>query len=347
MVEDGDVLAALIIPPDITQKLEAGLEPASIEVLYNAEDPAKQAFVESTIESEVADANAAPTSVRRGGAGLHRRTDRRRVHPRAGDGRGARARRDAANTRAREEGAPDRLGRSYPDRPTHRLHQLAQQNVGLSDDVLASVGQPIRVDTTVVEGGTTPLSTFAVAIAVSVSLMFVTILRGGYMRAGARGERVPPPRGEGPRDPHRAARGEGRPAAVCANRAAGHAGRPGPVRRPRLEPLSAVACCARRRRGGIRRHGVALGALARSPRGIVARVHAVAPGGVPRLGAIGRGVERPVRCDPGDLRAIPVRQRSQRRRGAERRGDRGAALHLAALTLAFGVLGRAALRRFA
>ena len=48
--------------------------------------------------------------------------------------------------------------------------------MGLSDDVLASVGQPIRVDTTVVEGGTTPLSTFAVAIAVSVSLMFVTIL---------------------------------------------------------------------------------------------------------------------------------------------------------------------------
>jgi ABC-type transport system involved in cytochrome c biogenesis permease component len=178
LVEDGDVLAALIIPPDITQKLEAGLEPASVEVFYNAEDPAKQAFVESTIESEVADANAALTELLAGVAldyidvlieggefalfgqtvdvlgldGTRRILERAKVELPAG-----------SNARDGVDQIID-------------FTEFAQQNVGLSDDVLASVGQPIRVDTTVVEGGTTPLSTFAVAIAVSVSLMFVTLL---------------------------------------------------------------------------------------------------------------------------------------------------------------------------
>jgi ABC-2 type transport system permease protein len=42
--------------------------------------------------------------------------------------------------------------------------------------VLQSVGTPIRVQQTIVKGGRTPLDSYAVAIAVSVSLMFVTLL---------------------------------------------------------------------------------------------------------------------------------------------------------------------------
>jgi ABC-type multidrug transport system permease subunit len=68
--------------------------------------------------------------------------------------------------------------------PEHREIQevidfarMARQNLDLSDEVLASVAQPIRVDARVVEGaGSTPLSSFAVALAVTVSLMFVTLL---------------------------------------------------------------------------------------------------------------------------------------------------------------------------
>src|SRR6185312_13450709 len=41
---------------------------------------------------------------------------------------------------------------------------------------LNSVGTPIKVDQTIVKGGHTPLDAFAVAIAVSISLMFVTLL---------------------------------------------------------------------------------------------------------------------------------------------------------------------------
>ena len=62
-VRSGDVLGALIIPPDITQSLEAatagGGKRARVEVFYNAEDPAKQSFVENTIKARVQDANAA------------------------------------------------------------------------------------------------------------------------------------------------------------------------------------------------------------------------------------------------------------------------------------------------
>ena len=54
--------------------------------------------------------------------------------------------------------------------------RLARENLDLSDDVLASVGTPIRVKQTQLDGGATPLSSFAVAIAVSVSLMFITLL---------------------------------------------------------------------------------------------------------------------------------------------------------------------------
>src|SRR5881275_1303137 len=58
-----DVLAALILPADITQQLQeatsgSGTRP-TVRVYYNAEDPAKQAFVENTIKARVQEANAA------------------------------------------------------------------------------------------------------------------------------------------------------------------------------------------------------------------------------------------------------------------------------------------------
>ena len=42
--------------------------------------------------------------------------------------------------------------------------------------MLSSVGTPIPVKQTELDGGATPLSSFAVALAVTVSLMFITLL---------------------------------------------------------------------------------------------------------------------------------------------------------------------------
>src|SRR3954464_8740157 len=58
-VKSGDVLGALVLPPDLTQKLASGLQPGHVKVYYNAEDPVKARFVQDTITSQVQKANAA------------------------------------------------------------------------------------------------------------------------------------------------------------------------------------------------------------------------------------------------------------------------------------------------
>ncbi len=178
LVRSGDVLGALIVPPDITQKLQGGVEPATLEVFYNAEDPAKQAFVESTIESQVAEANAALTErfsqVAIEYIGLLTSGGEFSFLGQSLDILGLqRAERILV---AAQKDLPAGSPASEQVDQVIEFARLARRNLDLSDEVLASVGTPIQVDATVVEGGTTPLSAFAVAIAVAISLMFVTLL---------------------------------------------------------------------------------------------------------------------------------------------------------------------------
>ena len=42
------MLGALIIPDDLASNLQSALKPGTVEVFYNAEDPAKQQYVENT-----------------------------------------------------------------------------------------------------------------------------------------------------------------------------------------------------------------------------------------------------------------------------------------------------------
>ena len=177
-VEDGDVLGALIIPPDITQKLQSGTGSATIEVLYNADDPAKRRFVEDTINSQVQKANAALTrrfsEVAVGYLDLISTGGQFSFLGQTIDILGL-ERAEALLADAREELPESSPARAQIDQVIE-FARLARENLGLSDEVLASVGAPIRVDATVIEGGPTSLSSFAVAIAVTVSLMFVTLL---------------------------------------------------------------------------------------------------------------------------------------------------------------------------
>jgi ABC-2 type transport system permease protein len=57
-----------------------------------------------------------------------------------------------------------------------RFTRIAQANFGLSSQVLQALSEPIRVNKEVVGGARVPLTTFAAAVAVAVSLMFVTVL---------------------------------------------------------------------------------------------------------------------------------------------------------------------------
>ena len=183
-VRDGDVLAALVIPADVTQKLQAlqslqAVEPPTVKVYFNAEDPVKARYVQDTIKSQAQDANAALTKkltevalsyldllVKGGDISL----------PLLGNIDVLGLERSNAIVRAAEaQLPPNSEARSQLERVL-RFGELARQNLDLSDEVLNTIGTPIKIDTQVVEGGTTPLSSFAVAVAVAVSLMFVTVL---------------------------------------------------------------------------------------------------------------------------------------------------------------------------
>jgi ABC-type multidrug transport system permease subunit len=177
-VRDGDVLGALIIPDDLSEKLQSGLEPGTVEVYYNAEDPAKKQFVENTIKAQVQTANAALTKrvaeeslqlldlIRSGGRYSFLGQDFQVL----GLQRSERILREARRELPRGSGVGDEVQRVID------FSRLARDNLAFSDEILAVVGEPIRVRSRVVNGGTTSLSSFAVALAVAVSLMFVTVL---------------------------------------------------------------------------------------------------------------------------------------------------------------------------
>ena len=177
-VRDGDVLGALVIPADTTRKLQTGLEPATVEVYYNADDPVKANFVRDTIKSQVQDANGALTKelskVALQFLGLIATGGNYDFLGRHFDVLGLQR-----SERILEKAQAD-LPRGSPARKqveqVIRFARLARENLHLSDDVLSSVSSPLRVKQVQLDGGATPLSSFAVAIAAAVSLMFITLL---------------------------------------------------------------------------------------------------------------------------------------------------------------------------
>ena len=189
-VRDGDVLGALIIPEDLASNIQSTLEPGTVEVYYNAEDPAKKEFVENTIEAQVQTANTALTKrvakealqlldlISEGGHYTFLGQDF--------DVLGL-ARAERILSEAREElpaGSPERERLDE----VIEFGELSRENLAFSDDVLAVVGEPIRVRARALEGGSTSLNAFAVALAASVSLMFVTLLLAAGMLAVEREE---------------------------------------------------------------------------------------------------------------------------------------------------------------
>ena len=177
-VKDGEVLGALIIPDDLAQNLQSTLEPGTVEVFYNAEDPAKREYVESTIRSQVQQANAALTKrvaeeslqllelISDGGDYTFLGQDFQVL--------GLERSQEILESAREElpEGSPER---EEIDRVI-AFAGLARENLAFSDEVLGVVGEPIRVESRALEGGTTSLNSFAVALAVAVSLMFITLL---------------------------------------------------------------------------------------------------------------------------------------------------------------------------
>jgi ABC-type multidrug transport system permease subunit len=177
-VKSGEALGALIIPKDTVQKLESQLERPRVQVFVNQEDPLKARLVDDTISSLLASANQrlsrAFTRVNLSYLDLLLRGGTLRLFGREFNVLGL------ENVERIARAARAELPRSSSERRelerVVRFSVLGQQSLDLTDDVLAAVGEPIRARKTVLSGSTVPLTTFAGAVAVALSLMFVTVL---------------------------------------------------------------------------------------------------------------------------------------------------------------------------
>ena len=189
-VRSGEALAAVVIPPDFTQKLSSGgFSSAGVEVIYNG-DALKQSFVRSTIASKLAAADAALSKRVNALAGTY-------VDTIMGGGTidvlgasfellGLRKADKRLQTAIDSPGLSPRLKRLLG--PVQNFTEIGVANANRVKDVLNTVENPVKVDETVLSGRRTPLDAFAVAVAVAVSLMFVCVLLASGLLALEREE---------------------------------------------------------------------------------------------------------------------------------------------------------------
>jgi hypothetical protein len=175
-IKTGKVLAAVVIPHDIAARLTSGISQARLEVLYDG-DALEQSLVQSQLDAALAHANlgfseqiqqaasqAIALILKGGNLGVLGAPPNL-----IGLGEAPAALRSIV---AHEPPGPRRT-------QLERIESLAgfaAQNLSTSSRLLATVSQPIKVQSTLLHGRRTPLNTFAVVVAVSVSLMFVCVL---------------------------------------------------------------------------------------------------------------------------------------------------------------------------
>jgi ABC-2 family transporter protein len=175
-VKSGEVIAAVVIPPNIAARLSSAVQQAQLEVLYNG-DALEQSLVQSALGSAVAQANlnfseqiqqaaarAISALLQGGNSGILGAPENliglNRIPP---------------TLRAIIARTPPGHQRTELER-VEAFAGFAAQNLSLSRQVLSTISQPIKLKSTLLHGRRTPLNTFAVVVAVTVSLMFVCVL---------------------------------------------------------------------------------------------------------------------------------------------------------------------------
>jgi ABC-2 type transport system permease protein len=181
-VESGDVLGALILPADLVDRLQtlAGLNPESptVKVLVNEEDPVKAGLVDDRINALLSEAN-----LRISQEVSNVSTQYLKILLDGGDfsflGNGV----SILGLRNSEQILDKIRGQLPKDSPdleqldrVIEFSKVAADNLSAAGDLLTSVTQPIKVDTEVVNGDTPSLDSFAIAVAATITLMFVTVL---------------------------------------------------------------------------------------------------------------------------------------------------------------------------
>lgn len=180
-VRSGDVLAALILPADLVDKINslATLTPQvpEVEVLVNEDDPVKAQLVNERISTLLAQANLA-IARRIAGEGGHylQLLINGGELPVLGQSIHILGLRASARILTA-------LGPALPPGPLRNsLAEVAEfaaqarDNLNIAGPLIKRVAQPIEVHKEAVGGSTPPLEIFAIAVAATLTLAFVTVL---------------------------------------------------------------------------------------------------------------------------------------------------------------------------
>jgi ABC-2 type transport system permease protein len=180
-VSSGDALAALILPPDLVTEINSLSTPTpgvpEVEVLVNEENPIKAEAVNDRINTLLAEANL-QVAKRIAGEGS-------RFIDLLVNGGDFEVVGQSIQILGLKETARilERVRPAVPNGPLaeslDRVIQFASlsgENLNLAAPLLDRLTQPIEVDKVVVNGSSPPLDIFAIAVAATLTLAFVTVL---------------------------------------------------------------------------------------------------------------------------------------------------------------------------
>ncbi len=180
MVRSGDALGGIVVPRDLPQKLQTQLDQPEIEVYVNQEDPLKGELVDNTINSQIARANLAlsKTFARVGISYSDLLIKGGEVNFLGRDFEVLGVTPSEKILRGVQKTVPNGSNSYRELQKVIDFANFAGKNFDLADNALAVIGEPIKADKHVVSGKTPSLTSFAAALSVGVSLLFVTVILG-------------------------------------------------------------------------------------------------------------------------------------------------------------------------
>ncbi|HEX6753153.1 MAG TPA: ABC transporter permease [Solirubrobacterales bacterium] len=180
-VRSGDVLAALILPANLVNRINSLSTPfpntPEIEVVVSEEDPVKARLVNDRIDALIAQANLviARRIAAEGGKFLGLVLDGGDLRVLGQTIEILGLRNSARIVESLRPSLPPGDLRDSVDRVI-RFTKLARNNLATGEPLLTRLAQPIAVDKEVVDGSSPPLESFAIAVAATFTLAFVVVL---------------------------------------------------------------------------------------------------------------------------------------------------------------------------
>jgi len=193
-VKSGQAQAALIVPGDIVSQIQnlvtTGVGSPTVELILNSKDPLERQFADQAIQSRL---NLVQQAVSRQVLKIAISDLQQVLNGGTINFAGQNFHLlGLRNSRAIVQGAAAAVPRNSPLRPALQqvvaFANLAIEGLGLSGPVLGSIGNPLTVEQTQLAGRTTPTDSYAVAIAVVLSAMLLTLLLASGLLAIERTE---------------------------------------------------------------------------------------------------------------------------------------------------------------